>query len=170
MVRLNATGVKSEDDIKCLTMREPCKHCGGSEGFITTRSGQDCVHCACCDKWQYNAPRTETGRKARTFSTVHDAISSKQRARIVLRASGRCEMCGAKYSDDTGLHVGHLISVENGVKQGLTDRQINSDENLSAMCAQCNLGLGSETVPLWMAAAIIRARTPATQLKGDPKR
>jgi 5-methylcytosine-specific restriction endonuclease McrA len=170
MVRIGAADLKAEDDIKCLTMRNPCKYCGEIEGFIVTRNGQDCVHCVRCEGHQYNAPRTETGRKVRTVSTVHDAISSKQRKRIILRASGRCEMCGAKYSDDTGLHVGHLISVENGVKQGLTDRQINSDENLSAMCAQCNLGLGSETVPLWMATAIIRARTPATQQKGSPKR
>jgi len=58
----------------------------------------------------------------------------------------------------TGLHVGHIISVKSGHDSGLTDQEINSDENMIAECDQCNLGHGSEPVPLRMYIAILMAR------------
>lgn len=54
--------------------------------------------------------------------------------------------------------MGHIVSVKNGIDFGLSDAEINSTENLAAMCSQCNLGLGKETVPLRLAVSIQMAR------------
>jgi hypothetical protein len=136
-----------------VQMREPCKKCGGTFGKITTKGLQDCVYCD-CGAFCYNAPKTETGRKQRTVSTVHAAITTSKRWRIIERANGRCEICGKRQD----LHVGHLLSVEVGVKMGMSDLEINSEENLAAMCAECNLGLGKQVVPARMLCALIVAR------------
>lgn len=138
-----------------FTMRASCRWCTNTLGRIETRNGQDCVFCTECDKFQYNAPKTETGREPRTVTTVHNGIKPGQRARILLRANGSCELCHAA---NKPLHVGHLLSVNEGLKQGLTEAQINADENLSAMCDECNLGLSDQPVPLRLVIAILIAR------------
>ena len=138
-----------------ITMRAPCRYCGQTEGRIETRGGQDCVYCDYCGKYAgYNAPKTETGREVRSATTVHNGIKPKQRARILERATGRCELCGARGD----MHVGHLVSVEAGLRQGLTDQEINSDENLCCMCQECNLGIGKSPVPLRLAVSMVMAR------------
>lgn len=120
------------------TMRSSCRFgCPTVIGYISEANGQDVVRCSVCDRAQYNAPRTETGRAERTLTTVHNGIKPKQRARILLR-DGRCVWCGTKEN----LQVGHLLSVADGFAQGLADWQINHDANLAAMCAECNAGLG----------------------------
>lgn len=137
------------------SMRARCRYCGATEGRIETRNGQDCVYCLACGKHQYNAPKTETGRAERTVTTIHNGIKPKQRARIIERATGRCELCGARGN----LHVGHLVSVKDALRLELTDAEINSDENLAAMCDECNLGIGENPVPLRLAIAMVMART-----------
>lgn len=139
-------------------LRKPCPRCSGLTGRIETRGGQDCVFCTGCGKFQYNAPKTETGRKPRSVSTVHEAIKPKQRTRILVRAHGKCELCGSRGD----LHVGHIISVDSGLKQGMAEAQLNDDENLLAMCPECNLGLGSEPLPMWLLMGILRARLDET--------
>ena len=62
-----------------MDLRKPCKECGHRYGSIDTRGGQDCVYCGKCDAYQYNAPKTETGRKPRSLSTTHALIKPKQR-------------------------------------------------------------------------------------------
>lgn len=135
-------------------LRAPCPSCRGVHGEIRSRGGQDCVFCRSCNRFQYNAPRVETGRAVRSVQTVHEAIKPKLRAQVLERATGRCELCGAR----TDLHVGHLLSVEAGLAQGLTETDLNSTENLCAMCPECNLGLGKQPVPLRLAVAIVMAR------------
>jgi hypothetical protein len=44
------------------------------------------------------------------------------------------------------------------MEMGMNEFELNDDENLAAMCSECNLGIGSETVPLRLCFAIIRAR------------
>jgi hypothetical protein len=44
---------------KAHIMRTPCNHCGAGSGYIEMRTGQACVFCASCGKWNYNAPRSE---------------------------------------------------------------------------------------------------------------
>lgn len=135
-------------------LRKPCEKCGSVTGYIETRGNQDCVFCQACKGYQYCAPKTETGRAVRTVTTVHNGIKPNQRNRILMRATGHCELCGA--SGD--LHVGHLLSVREGLEQGLTEFELNNDENLAAFCPECNLGMGQETVPLRLVFAIIKAR------------
>lgn len=135
-------------------LRKSCFKCGSATGRIVTRNGQDCVYCTQCDQYQYNAPKTETGRTTRSVTTVHSAIKARQRARIITRATGRCELCGARGI----LHVGHLLSVDSGLRLGLTEVELNSDENLSAMCEECNLGLGRIPVPARLLAALVMSR------------
>lgn len=136
-------------------MRVPCPKCGHDRGKITERSGQDVVRCLSCDRHCYNAPRTETGREPRTTTTVHAAIKPKQRARIIMRDGARCMWCRA---DDRNLHVGHIVSVDSGLMSGLSDAEINDDENLVTQCEECNLGQGNEPMPLRVAVAVLRAR------------
>jgi hypothetical protein len=145
-----------------IRMRALCVRCGGTSGRITTKSGQDCVYCTGCGAFAYNAPRVETGRAPRTVSTVHNGIKPKQRARLILRANGRCEMCGARGD----LHVGHVLSVAVGLEHGLTERELNDDENLIAACPECNLGLGSEPMPTRLLVAILRARIACAKRSG----
>lgn len=67
-------------------------------------------------------------------------------------------MCG----DRKNLHVGHLISVKAGIAAGMTETQLNNDENLSCLCEACNLGMGSEPMPLRFAMAMLMARLERT--------
>jgi len=120
---------------------------------VITKNGQDCIVCH-CGRWQYNAPKTETGRVVRSVSTTHKAIKPKQRYRILERANRCCELCR---KPNRGLHVGYAISVDDGHKAGLSDELINSDENLLALCDECNLGQGSLTLPIRILVGILIA-------------
>ena len=137
-----------------IVLRNNCR-CGGADGEVRETNGQNCVFCLDCGRFQYNAPKTETGERARSVSTTHEAIKPKQRARILTRATCRCEICGKV---NCILHVGHLVSVQDGMLHGLKDEEINSDENLACMCEECNLGIGKESLPLRIAVAIIARR------------
>jgi 5-methylcytosine-specific restriction endonuclease McrA len=65
--------------------------------------------------------------------TDSGAISGKQRARILNLAKGRCQMCGRSVAEhDITLQVDHKVPQTWG---GLT-----VDENLWAICVQCNHG------------------------------
>lgn len=141
-------------DREQFEMRKPCPNCGGTEGCIVEKNGQDTVRCTSCARFCYNAPRVETGREQRSVTTVHEAIRPKQRARILARASARCEVCGARGN----LHVGHIVSVVVGLNFSLTEVELNDDENLLCLCEECNLGQGKEPMPLRVAAAVLRAR------------
>lgn len=136
-----------------MDLRSACQ-CGSVTGTITTRSNQDVVHCDDCGRYQYCAPRSETGRAVRSLRTRATMKPSK-RARIIVRDNGTCVLC---HRADLPLEVGHLISVDEGRLQGLTDEQLDDDENLAAMCAPCNSGLSSETVPLRLLAAVLVVR------------
>ena len=141
-----------------ITMRRACRNCGEVNGDIRTKNGQDCVFCSVCGRYAgYNAPKTETGRAVRTTQTTHANIKPNQRVRIITRANGRCEMCG-KRGEGVILHVGHILSVKAGHAHGLTDEEINCDENLISSCDECNLGLGEATLPLRLCVAILRER------------
>jgi len=137
-------------------LRVPCSLCGATDGRIESRNGQDCVFCSSCDRWQYNAPRTETGKATRSTTTIHNGVKPSQRARVLMRDGNACSIC---HVSDKPLHVGHLLAVETGLSMGLTDTEINSDENLAAMCEECNLGLSNRPLPLRLVVAILRSCT-----------
>lgn len=136
-------------------MREPCPACDCLEGTITTKNGQDVVRCADCRAYCYCAPRVETGREPRSLRT-RPTIRPSQRARILMLDNGTCVLC---HRNDLPLDIGHMISVDDGPVSDLTDAELNSDENLAAMCSPCNSGVGRETLPLRIVVAVLRART-----------
>jgi 5-methylcytosine-specific restriction endonuclease McrA len=145
-------------------LRKPC-NCGSMEGTIRIKGGQDCVYCFHCSRWQYNAPKVETGREVRSVSTTHEAIKPNQRARVIERANTRCERCGKRASEcKTSLHVGHILSVDDGHKYGLSDDVINSDENLIAECDECNLGHGKGVLPVRLLVALLATRAASAKL------
>ena len=47
-------------------MRQACGACGGWEGRIEPKGGQQCVYCVGCGRWVYNAPKDETDAARRT--------------------------------------------------------------------------------------------------------
>jgi len=143
-------------------LRKPCK-CGHVSGYIVEKGAQDVVRCVACDVWQYNAPRTETGKKPRTVQTVHAAIKPKQRQRILQMAGMGCQLC---HKVGAQLHVSHIISVAIGLNYGIEECMLNDDENLIALCDECNLGMGDEPVPLRLAVAILRARITWKGMQG----
>lgn len=133
-------------------MRTACRRCGSTRGNVVAINGQNVVRCE-CGLFQYNAPKVETGQVSRSVTTVHNGIKPKQRARILARDGGACVMCHAA---NRPLHVGHLLSVEAGLSVGLTEAELNHDDNLGSMCEECNLGLGPEPIPLRIYAAILQ--------------
>jgi 5-methylcytosine-specific restriction endonuclease McrA len=151
-------------------MREPCKYCGGQRGRVERKGAQDCVYCAACGRWSYNAPRSETGNPVAHLRTRHD-ISPSQRSRILDRDAHRCVLCGANAETTTELHIGHLISVHEREELGLTVRELQSDENLATFCVTCNLGLGKGSVSSRLIAALVHRRdrptTPSQRKSSD---
>lgn len=145
----------SEVDRDNYSMRSPCKQCGGLLGFLTETNGQDVVRCRTCNAHCYNAPRVETGRAVRSVTTIHNGIKPHVRSRILERDNFRCVLC---HADEARMHVGHIVSVEAGFATGLTDAEINDDENLIAVCEECNLGQGAQPIPLRVAIQILKAR------------
>jgi 5-methylcytosine-specific restriction endonuclease McrA len=148
------TSVVGQQPPESMVMRSPCAGCGCLDGTVTTKNGQDVVRCAECGKWCYNAPRTETGRERRSQRT-RPAIRPGQRTRILLRDNSTCVLC---HRSNVALDVGHLISVHDGRILGMSDAELDDDENLAAMCASCNSGLSAETLPLRLVMAVLRAR------------
>tara|TARA_R110000868_G_scaffold195713_1_gene441438 strand:+ start:129 stop:560 length:432 start_codon:yes stop_codon:yes gene_type:complete len=99
--------------------------------------------------------KAEAGVEARSVQSTHRGIRPAQRARILDRATRRCEICGAS---NVILNVGHFLSVDEGEKAGLSVDEINSDENLFCTCEECNFGQGQKPVSIRILVAIIRAR------------
>lgn len=117
--------------------RTPCPECGTADAVLLIRNRQATVRCARCDRFLYNAPRTETGDKPRTVKTLRRSIRPKQQARILDRDRGRCVLCGSKQD----LTIAHLLSIEDGVELGAAVHHLYDDANLAAMCEACNIGL-----------------------------
>ena len=138
-------------------MTEPCPECGGTLGYLTPTNGQDVGRCSECDTFIKNVGRTESGKARRTVETLHGGPPS-QHARIIERASGRCELCGQRGI----LHIGHILSVADGlvaIEDGqLTEREFRSDDNLVLLCEACNSGFGRRSLPVRLFVALLRAR------------
>jgi hypothetical protein len=89
---------------------------------------------------------------------VRRPIKASVRAAVAWRARNVCESCRAAARDDAPLEVGHIVSLEDGIGLGVSEAMLNSPENLIFECRDCNRGHGGQTVPLWVALAILRAR------------
>ena len=140
-------------------LRRNCQKCGCGFGRMETKSGQDCIYCRDCGTFQYNAPKAETGRAVRTVAGIHAGITAAKRARVMERACGRCEMCGA-FGEGITFHTAHFLSVADGLGLfGLTEFELNDEENLFAACETCNLGQGRHSVPPRFYAFLLLRRT-----------
>ena len=81
-------------------IREPCKFCGGQRGRVDRKGVQDCICCATCGKWFYNAPRSETGNPVahyRTMASKGKVVSEKEVRGWPKNARGDCENNLAHY-------------------------------------------------------------------------
>lgn len=116
-------------------MRSSCHGCGNTVGYSKEANGQDVVRCNNCDRYAYCRPRAESGKSQRSVST-RPTIKPKQRQRILEAFAFRCVMCGT----DERLHVDHIIPLTYGFEAGMTDDELNHDQNLCALCEECNLG------------------------------
>ena len=139
-------------------LRKMCS-CGGEHGYILDKNGQAVVKCADCDKYQYNAPKSETGRSTRSVSRRNMKPSTK--ARILERDGHRCVTCGGASKDGFVLHIGHILSVDEAKKQGVGREVYDCDENLIAQCEECNLGQSSRPLPARLLLSLIVARSEA---------
>ncbi len=131
------------DALPAFVLRAPC--CGSTDGRGPHDvSGQAKVYCATCRKYQYNAPKHETGRGVRKVFN-REAIGSDQRARILERDNSTCLDCG-KRPPEVILHVAHMISVADATDLGFVADDYNDDENLYAGCEECNLTQGKRSI------------------------
>jgi hypothetical protein len=119
--------------------REPCRKCGSFDGVRILRNGQDTVRCARCGAHIYNAPRSETGRPARSTRS-RPTIPPSQRSRILRRDGYRCRLCGRGPAVGVVLHVAHMISVQDAKDAGMVGPWLNGDINLITGCDECNGG------------------------------
>lgn len=145
--------------LETIEMRAPCAHCGHTKGIVTERNGQDVVRCIACGTHCYNRPKTESGKPQRSVRTRPD-IDPSTKARILERDNYTCVMC---HRADLPLHIGHLLSVADGKTLGATEAELYDDENLAAMCEECNLGLGWRSVSLRLVYRILLARIRGAQ-------
>lgn len=145
---------ESNNPPSIIYLRTPCK-CGWLCGKIKPKGGQNCVYCTECDAFQYNAPKVETGQKTRSVSAIRNQPKPKQRSRILGLDDYRCGLC---HATDRPLQIGHIVSVKDCMSLGWKSRQICSDDNLFAVCAECNSGEGSKSLPKEIANRIIESR------------
>jgi len=137
-----------EENVSIIQMRAVCTggckdHATGkgwTQGESKSVAGQNTVRCTLCRKWQYNAPKSETGEEQRHIKT-RDNIKAATRARILTRANGLCELCGVS-SKISILHVSHILSVDDSHCTDITPEEVNHDDNLASLCEACNLGMG----------------------------
>lgn len=144
-------------------MRAPCTSCGHSVGRVSTVNGQDTVRCELCGTFQYNAPRAETGREKRSVTRNREPLKPGKRARILERDGYRCQLCGSREN----LHVGHVMSVKEGLTYGLTQEELDDDENLMAMCDECNLGQGDTPMAPRLYRVLLQYRIKTRKTSGE---
>lgn len=149
-----------------FAMRKPCTGCQYPYGRIVKKSDQNCVYCAQCNKYAgYNAPKRETGEEQRHVSS-RPGLKPNQRARIVERDNSQCVLCGRSPArDGIILHVGHVLSVDDGERIGAKHEELWDDDNLYTSCEECNLGQGKLSLPPRMALSLLRARMHHRDMK-----
>jgi 5-methylcytosine-specific restriction endonuclease McrA len=136
-------------------METECKHCGGPCEIRPNGPHLERV-CQACGKHNGFAKKKPEDKRS---ATLRGNIKPNQRSRIIQRAKTRCECCGRPASaTGVGLHVGHVVSIDAGVKAGVSLEVLNSDENLIAECEECNLGHGRAPLPMAVFIAILMTR------------
>ena len=77
-----------------------------------------------------------------------------------MRDNLACVMCGGRER----LEVGHIISLRDGCALGLSNAVLFGDDNLAAMCASCNSGLSSKSIPAHRLLVLLALR--AQEIRG----
>lgn len=152
IIKKSLAGLKERIGHPPYPLRRPCVKCGEDRGRLNPSGGQDCVYCL-NGHFQYNAPRTETGKERRSLQTIRHTPPS-QRYRLYERAHGRCELCGG----DGPLTVDHVLPERAGF-DFVTGSMLESDDNKMALCAECNSGKSHRTPAPWLIAALLYRRT-----------
>ncbi len=142
----------TEIDDGIFVLRTPCA-CGCLTGRVH-RNGHATVRCTDCGSYAYNAPKKWTSREPRSVETVRRALKQSTKSAVLLRSTGRCELCGTK----SPLQVAHVLAISIGLRLGLSDEDINHDHNLAALCEPCNSGLSDTPVPLRLLVALLKGR------------
>ena len=101
---------------------KPCEGCGGRQGVVEEKNGQDTVRCNKCARHLGNISRRDSGRAPRTVATTPD-VSASVRAFVMERAGARCESCGWPAAIKP-LEIGHFLSKKDAHEQGFTDAEI----------------------------------------------
>ena len=102
-----------------------CPDCGAVDGLVNTAGAHQKLTCGDCGRYIRFVGKAELGLVPRTVATTRAGITPGVRARILERATGKCEVCGAT---DRPIHVGHCLSVREATEQGLTDEEIVEGE------------------------------------------
>lgn len=146
------------DTSRFITMRAPCPACSETVGTVVRVGLQDTVRCTTCDRFAYNAPRTETGER-KVSLTSRPGITPSRRYRILDSHGHACVSC---HRTDVDLHLDHLVSREDANRYGFLDDIIESDLNLAPMCAECNSGKGgsSASVQLMYRCLVVASKAP----------
>lgn len=75
-----------------------------------------------------------TSRQSRGYGAEWD----RTRERILARDKGICQPCLAKGKLHPGTHVDHKVSKANARSMGWTEEQIEADDNLQTINAECH--------------------------------
>ncbi len=149
-----------------FTLRAPCSECQYLEGEIREKGGQDCVFCGMCGRFQYNAPRVETGKPQRSVRSRPE-ISPGLRALVLEESGNRCEHCGRSPAEHgVVLHIAHWLSVADAKELGVDDITTYGADNLHAACEECNLGQGDRSYSPKIIALVLRARAADRRRRG----
>jgi hypothetical protein len=145
-------------------MRQTCP-CGSQIGRLSRVGAGIKADCSACGQYVYWVPKAELGLAPEPVSTRKD-IKPSQRARVLERDGHRCVLCGHGPGEGAILHLGHLLSVEDAAALGVPPEDVKDDENLAAMCAECNLGIGRGSVPARLVAALVHHRAARARAEG----
>jgi hypothetical protein len=121
-----------------MVLRKPCRFCGHGEGIRREVGGQVTIRCARCNEFSYNEPQGRRGTAA-----LRRPMSPEKRTSILERDGMACVLC---HTTDRPLHVGHLLSVADGLALGVDADLLDDDANLAAMCEDCNEEKGPDSV------------------------
>ena len=126
-----------------------CPHCGYETGYTERSDEHDHVglYCSRCGRWLKWISKRDAGVTRRSMSE-RTGLTPSLRFRILQRDGFRCVLCGDGQPEAVRLVIGHIISVNDGLKAGIPDEALNHEDNLCVLCENCNAGMGRRSFPM----------------------